>query len=93
MTHPLLIAGNYGRIARLAGLAPSHVSRVIRGVRGVSFIVAQRVADAAGVTLDELRSHIAAMIAAGAPAQSKSERRRAYFAAKRASLPRANKAA
>lgn len=52
--------GNYGRIARKAGLHPSHVSRVVRGVRGVSMRIAERIADAAGVTLDDLRRHIVA---------------------------------
>ena len=46
--------GNYHRIAREAGLTAAHVSRILRAVRGVSLPVAERIAQAAGVTLGEL---------------------------------------
>src|SRR5215207_3587791 len=52
--------GNYGPIARKAELETAHVSRVLRGMRGVSLVVASRIADAAGVSLDELRAFIEA---------------------------------
>lgn len=54
----LLGPGNYGRIARLSGTSPEHVSRVCRGLRGTSLIAAHRIAEAAGVTLDELYRYV-----------------------------------
>lgn len=52
--------GNYRSIARGAGLTPQHVSRVLRGMKGTSLHVAARIAEAAGVTLDELHAFITA---------------------------------
>jgi transcriptional regulator with XRE-family HTH domain len=54
----LLGPGNYRRIARGAGLTHQHVSRVLRGQRGASLAAASRIADAAGVTLDDLRFYL-----------------------------------
>jgi hypothetical protein len=51
--------GNYRRIALRAGLSNFHVSRVLRGSRGCSFDIACRIADAAGVTMDDLRRWVA----------------------------------
>lgn len=55
----LLEEGNYRRISRGAGLTPQYISRVLRGKRGCSFRSAMSIADAAGVTVDELRAFIA----------------------------------
>ncbi len=56
----LLGPGNYRRIARSAKLSPQHVARILRGLRGASFHVAARVAQSAGVTLDQLHAYIVA---------------------------------
>jgi transcriptional regulator with XRE-family HTH domain len=50
--------GNYHRLARATGYTPQHVSRVLRGKVGASFVAANRIANAAGVTLDELYAYI-----------------------------------
>jgi hypothetical protein len=47
--------GNFGRISRRAGVSKFHVSRFLKGTRGASFDVAGDIAEAAGVSLDELR--------------------------------------
>lgn len=60
LTH-ILGPGNYRRLARVVGVTHGHVSRVLRGRIGASFDVAQRIADAAGITVDELRAHIDAV--------------------------------
>ena len=52
-----LSAGQFGRIARRTGLTKQHVSRVCRGLREPTFDVAKVIAEAAGVTLDELHAH------------------------------------
>ena len=57
-TRVKLEAGNYRRIHRASGLSPQHISRVIKGSKGASLHVAKRIADAAGVSLDELYSYI-----------------------------------
>lgn len=49
--------GNFGRLARRTNLDMRHVSRVCRGLREPSLDVAKRIADAAGVTLDEFYDH------------------------------------
>lgn len=51
--------GNYSELARRTGLTPQHVSRVLRGVSGISFWTATRIADAAGVSMNDLRVFIA----------------------------------
>lgn len=53
----LLGSGNYSDIARDAKptLSVSHVSRVLRGLSKPSLDVARRIANAAGVTLDDLQ--------------------------------------
>lgn len=53
-TVKLLEPGNYRRICRGAGVTPQHIARVVTGRKGASLHVAKRIADAAGVTLDEL---------------------------------------
>jgi len=54
--HPF---GACASLARKTGLTRSHISRVLRGkMPGVSFDAATRIADAAGVTLDQLRPYI-----------------------------------
>lgn len=53
-----LAPGNYRHISRQSGLSPQHVARVIKGTKGASFHVAARIAEGAGVTLDELYRHI-----------------------------------
>lgn len=50
--------GNYRRIARRAGLSAFHTSRVLRGIRGCSFDIGCDIAEAAGVTVDQLRDHL-----------------------------------
>lgn len=52
-----LSAGNFGRIARRTGFTEQHISRVCRGLREPSFDVAAVIAEAAGVTLDQLHAH------------------------------------
>lgn len=56
--HQKLGPGNFYRIARRSKTSQQHVSRVLRGMRGVSLRVAARLADAAGVTIDELWEYI-----------------------------------
>lgn len=51
--------GNFSRIARRAGLDNIYVGRVCKGLREPSFDVARMIAEAAGVTLDELWEHTA----------------------------------
>lgn len=51
----LLGEGNYKRIARGSGFTPRHIANVLRDGRNCSFHAAAQIADAAGVTLDELR--------------------------------------
>ena len=63
--HPLG-PGNYHCLSRTTGLSRSHLTRVLRGkvgTEGVSLDAAARIADAAGVTLDELRGYIETRIA------------------------------
>ena len=50
-------SGNYRRIARMTGIDTIHVSRVLRGLREPSFDVAAIIAEAAGVSLDELKEY------------------------------------
>lgn len=54
----LLGPGNYHRIARGSGYTPQYISRVLRGKIGVRFHGAAVIAEAAGVTLDELWNFI-----------------------------------
>jgi transcriptional regulator with XRE-family HTH domain len=63
--HPLG-SGSYHYLSRTTGLSRSHLTRVLRGkvgTEGVSLDAAARIADAAAVTLDELRAYIEARIA------------------------------
>ena len=53
-----LSRGNFSRISRESGHTSQHVSRVLRGLKDCSFAAAWAIADASGVTLDELRLHI-----------------------------------
>ena len=50
--------GNYRRISRKSGFTPQHVSRVLRGVTGARLDAAAKIADAAGVSLDQLWRYI-----------------------------------
>ena len=52
--HLVLGFGNYRRISRASNYVPQHVSRVLRGKTGASLDAAAAIAEAAGVTLDEL---------------------------------------
>jgi hypothetical protein len=56
----ILGPGNYRSISRRVGLSPQHVGRVLRGIKGASFWVGASIADAASVSLDELRAYIRA---------------------------------
>lgn len=47
--------GNFGRISRQAGVSKFHVARFLKGIRGASFDIGGDIAEAAGVTLDDLR--------------------------------------
>lgn len=51
--------GNYSDLAVSAGLNHRYVARVLRGLQSPMFTVACRIADVAGISLDELRSFIA----------------------------------
>lgn len=51
----LLGWGNYRRIAKASGFSPMHISNVLRRGKNCSFWAAAQIADAAGVTMDELR--------------------------------------
>lgn len=53
-----LTMGNRRRLARGAGLTSGFTSRVFSGKRGTSIVTAKRIADAAGVTLDDLYWYI-----------------------------------
>jgi transcriptional regulator with XRE-family HTH domain len=53
-----LAPGNYRRICRGCGISPQHIARVVTGRKGASLHVANRIAVAAGVTLDELYAFI-----------------------------------
>lgn len=46
--------GHYSQIAREVGCTRSHVSRVLRGKHGVSVSMARRIAEAAGVEVEEV---------------------------------------
>lgn len=58
--HPALSAGQYGLIARRAVLPRQHVGRILKGTRGTKLLVAARIANAAGVSLDRLYRFIMA---------------------------------
>lgn len=49
------------QLAQQAGVEPSHLSRGLRGYRGFTLEKAASIAQAMGVSLDELWSHIRAM--------------------------------
>jgi transcriptional regulator with XRE-family HTH domain len=79
--HPLG-PGNYHYLSRTTRLSRSHLTRVLRGkvgTEGVSLDAAARIADAAGVTLDELRAYIEKKIAEraqdGLPSRSRRHER------------------
>lgn len=55
---PRLAPGNYRRIARTIEMAPQHVSRFLRGKAGSKWETACAIADAAGVSMDDLRRHV-----------------------------------
>lgn len=54
----LLGPGNYKPIARKTGISSTHISRVLRGKVGITFKYANKIADAVGVTVDDLRRYI-----------------------------------
>lgn len=51
--------GNFGRISRRAGVSKFHVARFLKGYRGASFDIAGDIAEAADVSLDDLRRWLA----------------------------------
>ncbi len=53
----ILGSGNYRRIAKGVGVYPQHVSRFLKGRTGASWDVACRIADVAGVTMNQLREY------------------------------------
>jgi transcriptional regulator with XRE-family HTH domain len=55
---PILGKGNWLRLSQKTGLSRKHVSYVLQGKSPFSFEIAQRIADAAGIGLDELREYI-----------------------------------
>jgi len=56
--HDYLVPGNYRALSYATGVSRVHVSRFLRGECGASWCVAVKIADMAGVSLDELRTHI-----------------------------------
>ena len=56
----LLGPGNYRRIAKEAGFTSQYISRFLRGQRGAKFATAKRIADVAGITLDQLWAYVEA---------------------------------
>lgn len=68
----LLSPGNFSRIARGAGYRQQHVSRLLRGLSGCSFDAAIKIAQVAGVTMDELRDYIVTQRAADIKAKAAS---------------------
>ena len=48
---------NYHELARRSGLSASTVRKVLRGLTGVNLVIAARIAEAAGVSLDTLYLH------------------------------------
>lgn len=72
--------GNFRPIAKKARLTNGYVGRALKGLRGMSFHVAKRIADAAGVSLDELHAYLMTRdtIAPTRPTGHKSKRKFKY---------------
>jgi hypothetical protein len=56
--HILLGPGNYKELSRQTGYVYQHIGRALKGTAGLSMDAMSAIADAAGVTMDELRSYI-----------------------------------
>lgn len=54
----VLSPGNYSYLSRESGCSRQHIQQVLKGQRGVTIHAAKKIADAAGVTLDELYDFI-----------------------------------
>ena len=54
----ILGPGNFHRLSRESGVSWQHVSRVLRGRIGVRMVTAKKIADAAGVRVEQMMDYI-----------------------------------
>jgi hypothetical protein len=78
----ILGPGKRYRIAKTACLHRRHVSRVIQGYNRASFEAMTRIADAAGIGLDDLRAYIATVRLKREQAEARREREATKMAIK-----------